>query len=145
MNTKSNNKAMKATFNPNFKTKFNGSCRKEGKTYFESFNVLVPSKYGENNSNAVIELRMYGTGNRNYACLWVHDSSNSGISTSGTGWAGGYGYHRPSAAAEAAIINAGFTLSKSISGVGDSAIEEAIKTIAKALGYKKFLFFKAHQ
>ena len=136
---------MKATFNPSAKTKFSASCRKENSVHFESFNVLVKSKYSENDSHAVVELRIYGTGSRNYACLWVHDSSNSGISTSGTGWAGGYGYHRPSAAAYEAITNAGFTLSEHISGVGDSAIESAVKAIAEHLGYTDYLFFKAHK
>lgn len=136
---------MKATFNKDAKTKFTSSHRKEGKNYFESYNILIPSRHYQGSANAVVELRLYGTGNRNYACLWVHDSSNSGISTSGTGWAGGYGYHRPSAAAQEAINNAGFVLSESISGVGDSAIERAVRAIAEHLGYSDYLFFKAHQ
>lgn len=136
---------MKATFNKDAKTKFNSNCRKEKSKYFESFNIIVDSKYGKGDSKAIVELRLYGTGSRNYACLWVNDHSSSGISTSGTGWAGGYGYHRPSAAAQEAINNAGFSLSKSISGVGDGAIEMAVKAIAEALGYTNYFFFKAHK
>lgn len=136
---------MKATFNPSAKTKFLTSCRKENAPYFDQYVILVPSKYGKNDSHAVVDLRIYGTGARQYACIWVHDSSHSGISTSGTGWAGGYGYHRPSAAASEAITNAGFTLSESISGVGDSAIEQAVKAIADSLGYTEYLYFKGYK
>ena len=64
------------------------------------------------------------------AALWVNDYTNSEINTSGTGSAGGYGYHRPSAAASEAIRNAGIELDQNISGRGDSAIEDAVKAIA---------------
>ena len=136
---------MNATYNKEAKTKFTTSHRKEGKYYFDSYSAIIPSKYYENAANAVVELRLYGTGSKNYACLWVHDSSNSGIVTSGTGSAGGYGYHRPSAAAAEAIENAGITLSEDISGRGDGAIESAVFAIAKMLGHDNAIIFHAHQ
>ena len=139
-----NNQTQKATFNQSVKTKFTSSHRKEGKYYFESYSILIPSKYNKNNANAIIELRIYRTGNSNTACLWINDSL-TGFHTSGSGLAGGYGYHRPSAAAQIAINNAGIELSLPIDGRGDSAIEGALKAIAKMLGHKKYLFFKAHQ
>jgi hypothetical protein len=50
---------------------------------------------------------------------------------SGTGTAGGYGYHKGSAALNGAIKSAGITLSRSVSGTGEC--EEALMAIAKAM------------
>lgn len=101
-----------------------------------------------------------------YASLWVHVA---GFYCSGKGSAGGYGYHKESAAVGEAIASAGIELYGKacgipqydynekrayteeeqkamlrkamkerchINGVGDSAIEDAIKAIAKAAGAK---------
>ena len=88
-------------------------------------------------------LRIYGTQAKNYACLWVHDRK-SGIHCSGSGSAGGYGYHRPSAAAAEAFQSAGIELSKHIGGVGESAMKEALNALAKKLGYTQFSIIEAH-
>lgn len=87
----------------------------------------------------VIEARLYSTGNANTCCLWVHGVDGlAGIThTQGSGRAGGYGYHRPSAALSEAIRNAGFTLSRDIAGVGDDAMQEALFAMAKAIGVRK--------
>ena len=77
-----------------------------------------------------VTLRIYGTQARNYAAVWCN---GNGVYKSGTGSAGGYGYHRPSAAACEAINNAGITLDDDINGRGDSAIKEACEAIAKAI------------
>lgn len=134
---------MKATYNQNAKTKFTSFHRKENKCYFESYNALVPCKdyEGKNDLKPIVELRLYGTGNTNSAAIWVRGEN---IHTSGTGSAGGYGYHRPSAAASEAIRNAGIVLDKDISGVGDSAIEAAVKAIAEMCGYSDCAVFKAY-
>jgi len=55
---------------------------------------------------------------------------------SGAGSASGYGYDKQSAALACAIDSAGIELSKSISGVGPSAIREALGAIMEALGYQ---------
>lgn len=55
---------------------------------------------------------------------------------SGAGSAGGGGYDKQSAAVSAAIESAGIKLSKDISGVGPTAIREALGAIMEALGYK---------
>lgn len=138
---------MKATYNKNAKTKFTTFHRKENKCYFDSYSAIVirPDYEGKPSVHTPVEIRLYGTGNTNSAAIWVHDGSNSGITTSGTGCAGGYGYHRPSAAASEAIRNAGFELSEAIGGRGDNAIESAVKAIAEALGYKDCPVFHAHQ
>lgn len=82
-----------------------------------------------------------------YACLWVHGKD---VYTSGKGNAGGWGYHKESAAIDSAIRSAGIELygspygaerdkanakkQTSISGVGSAAIEDALLAIAKAAG-----------
>ncbi len=135
-----------AKFNPSAKTKFTTSHRKEGKVFFESYNALVPTidHEGKPSLKAVVELRLYGTDQTWYAAIWMHSKEKS-IHTSGTGSAGGYGYHKPSAAAAEAIENAGFKLTNDISGVGDGAIIEAIQAIAAEIGYPNTPVFKAHQ
>ena len=46
-----------------------------------------------------------------YACIWHNNGS-------GSGYAGGYGYHKASAAAQAAITSSGIDLSEDIDGRG---------------------------
>lgn len=85
-----------------------------------------------------VEVRVYmgrsSSASKVYASIWVHDSTHN-IFTSGKGSAGGYGYHKTSAAVDEAIQSAGIELSQGISGVGDSAIKEALVAIVRALGY----------
>ena len=69
-----------------------------------------------------------------YCDLWV---SARDYCTSGRGQAGGYGYHKESQALEDAIESAGIKLSRSIGGVGDSAMRDAITAIASALGFEQ--------
>jgi len=71
-----------------------------------------------------------------YASVWVLAGEKY---TAGHGTAKGYGYHRPSAAIGEAIESAGIKLEKSIYGVGDSAITDALTAIANYLGYQKVL------
>lgn len=91
----------------------------------------------------VVQVRIYRTKSRSYACIWVQDSKHS-THVSGGGYAGGYGYHKDSASVASAIENAGIKLDCDISGRGDSMIESAIKAIGKALGYRKFEVLTAH-
>lgn len=108
--------------------------RKEN-SFMRQFTVITPEL------EDIIQLRIYGTNARNYACIWVHSSP---VYVSGGGYAGGYGYHRPSAAAQVAINDAGIVLSENIAGVGDSAIENALLAIAEALGKSGCKIFKAY-
>ena len=98
---------------------------------------------------AVMLVRIYGTQSRNYCCLWTF----GGKSSSGSGFAGGYGYHRPSAAVQEALTSAGFELTNSdgkkeyIDGRGDSAIEEFMRAVARDvynLHTDDYLIHKAH-
>lgn len=70
-----------------------------------------------------------------YASVWA---SGPGRWYAGHGTAGGYGYCRHSAAVGAAFDSAGIKLARSISGVGESAVEEALCATARALGYRSF-------
>lgn len=134
---------MNATYDPAAKTKWARSHRREGKCFLDVIAVIdldeKPMSHGQ--QHAPVELRLYGTGNRNYACLWINCAP---IHTQGSGWAGGYGYHRPSAAASEAIRNAGIALSEPIDGRGDDAMREACLAIARAVGVKRPAYVLAH-
>ena len=62
----------------------------------------------------------------------------------GSGTAGGGGCCKLSAAAGEAIRNAGFDLSENIEGVGTSAVRDAMRAIADALGYPEAMLFETH-
>ena len=74
------------------------------------------------------------TGATSYASIWAY-SHAAGRSYSGAGRATGGGYHRASAALDAAIDSAGITLSEDIAGAGTRAMEDACRAIATAMGY----------
>lgn len=104
------------------------------KNFQEEFSLIAYDKeFGKFQS--VISLRIYGTQAKNYACLWV---SNNGMYANGSGSAGGYGYHRPSAAVQEAMDSAGIKLDRSIGGAGDSAIIGSLHAIAKYLGIEVY-------
>ena len=88
----------------------------------------------------IMTAKFYATGAKHYCCFWL----TCGNWNSGGGNAGGYGYHRGSAAFEAALNDAGITLSKSISGAGESAMDEAMRAIALELGYEDVYINVAH-
>lgn len=69
-----------------------------------------------------------------YCSIWVHTAD--GRSVSGHGTAGGWGYHKESAALQDAISSAGIKLSKSVHGVGENAMRDALLAITKAAGYR---------
>lgn len=115
----------------------NSNHRKEDK-FTDSYTIVA---FENGKFSTPVELRIYSTQARNYACLWVHSGD---IHASGSGWAGGYGYHRPSAAANEAIKAAGFKLSGPISGYGETIMQDALKAIAEALGHKTFYLLHSH-
>ena len=92
--------------------------------------------------HAIVTARIYYPGTVAYCSLWISAAGRYGR---GQGKAGGYGYHKPSAALQAAIRDAGITLDASISGVGDSAMTEACEAIARAVtGKRRFITHVAH-
>jgi hypothetical protein len=85
-----------------------------------------------------------------YASIWVNAPKKKAY-MAGTGKAGGYGYHKESAAIGEAIHSAGIELygdvygrddtkktRADIGGCGESAIRDALGAIARAAGYHKF-------
>lgn len=132
---------MKATYDPTAKTSYTTSHRRESAGLHKEFSMLIPSEYRPGEAQAVATLRLYWPGTVCYACLWVNSEA---VRTSGSGTAGGYGYCKASAAAGNAISNAGFTLDRSINGVGIDAIREAMKAIAAEIGHPEALLHEAH-
>jgi len=90
----------------------------------ELFNPITVRWYmGRSNSASVV-----------FCSIWCH-SRHKGLHCAGNGSAGGYGYHKESAALGDALRSAGIELDRSISGAGDTAISGALEAITKALGY----------
>lgn len=93
----------------------------------EEYAVLAPRADG---IALLVTRRLYMStardASRVTAIVWVGGAH-------GSGWAGGYGYHKQSAAVSAAIASAGFELDQDIAGRGDSAITEALCAVAVAV------------
>jgi len=108
----------------------------------------------------VVVVRCYMGRSRNagtvYASVWVHGDKHC----AGHGSAGGYGYHKESAAIGSAISDAGIELYGSpcqngaekvdfkqrahIDGCGNSAAREAMLAVARAAGARGALFVVSH-
>ena len=80
----------------------------------------------------LVDLRIGQTGTTAYACVWVHRYSG-GAYAYGSGHAGGYGYDKSSAAAEAAFRAAGVTMEQSFGGAGDQMTREAVLALGRYL------------
>lgn len=80
----------------------------------------------------VVDLRIGQTSSTAYACVWLH-VAGYGTHACGSGKAGGYGYHRSSAAAESAFRSAGMTFDVSFGECGDSMMREAVKAAGEYL------------
>ena len=87
-----------------------------------------------------------------YAVLWVR--CKDGEWTSGSGHAGGYGYHKESAAIASAISSAGIELKDlendrkdhwfDLGGTGESYYSQVFDAIARAAGYRGRTLFISH-
>jgi hypothetical protein len=69
-----------------------------------------------------------------YCSAWIHGKDGSYYS--GKGDAGGYGYHKESAALECALDAAGFEFAKGWGGSGEQAMNEALLAVARRVGWK---------
>jgi hypothetical protein len=106
-----------------------------GKNYsketISTYNIVARTARGLTNC---ITCRVYMGRSRNsstvYASVWLYGKDCYG---SGSGQAGGYGYHKESAAINDALQSAGIVLSSSVHGTGEH--EDALKATARALGY----------
>lgn len=110
---------MNATWNAK-EGHININYRKENKFYKQLSGIV----YDNGKFREVVTLRLYLTDARIYACMWAWH-------TAGSGYAGGYGYHRASAAAAEAFYKAGFAFDEEISGRGDSAMREAVEAVCR--------------
>ena len=90
---------------------------------------IVAFTIEQGNARPIVTARIYSTDSRSYACLWVNGKDTW---ATGSGFAGGYGYHRPSAALQSAISNAGIHLDEDIDGRGHGSMEDAARAIATA-------------
>jgi len=110
-----------------------------GKETISTYNIVVLNKKDKTMPmKDLITCRFYMGRSRSasvvYCSVWVHHEK---CYTSGTGNAGGYGYHKESAALDEALRSAGVKLSRSINGTGET--EEALKAVAAACGFRKML------
>jgi len=118
--------------------------------FYREIAVIDPATGG-----AIVTARIYMPGQTAYCALWA--AGRNGAYGRGAGKAGGYGYHKASAALGDAIADAGITLTgdvygreKSnkparINGVGDSAMEAACMAIGRALtGKRRLILHTAH-
>ena len=101
-----------------------------------TFNVIVIQK---GRMVEAVTCRIYMGRSRSastvYATVWLHGKEYHG---SGTGQAGGYGYHKESAAVDTALAMAGVKLSRSVHGTGET--QAALEATARALGYRGQLY-----
>ena len=103
----------------------------------------------DHNWNRIIDCRIYWRGQSCHCHMWV--SGNDGY-CSGSGSAGGYGYDKESSAVQDAITACGYKLfwkgkSKdycSISGVGRTAIDQALMAIGKSITSKQLKVIKTY-
>ena len=98
--------------------------------------VLITHKAGEFKEPITVRWYMSRSGDGAspvYCSLWIHCSP---YYVSGRGKAGGYGYHKASAAFQDACDSAGIELSQPVDGRGDGLVREAMFAIGAALGYE---------
>lgn len=86
----------------------------------------------------VATIRVWGTDARSRASVWIKTKEDM---SSGHGTAGGYGYHRGSAAVQQAIASAGYSLDFDISGSGTSYYPDAIAACLRAEGWEGDIYF----
>lgn len=122
------------TIKPRESTKSMDHYRRE-KSFFQQWSLIDLNK-----GNDVVNVRFYGAAQTVYCVTWFHLWPYGFEGTCrGCGKAGGYGYHKASAAMQEALTDAG-----SIGGRGETAMQEALEVIAAHCGIARFLIHKAH-
>lgn len=88
----------------------------------------------------LITVRYYATSTRVYCCVWIFLTEQN-IYLHAGGYAGGYGYHKQSAALEDALHKLGFVFAAGFGGCGDSAEIHALEAILKHFKVRKSSYF----
>lgn len=129
-------------FKPRESTKNMASYRRE-KSFWKELSLIDLDK-----GQSVANVRFYGAGSTLYCVTWFHlwgyGKHEYDRSCRGMGKAGGYGYHKASAAMQEALQDAGFSFGASFSGVGDEAMQEALQAIAAHIGIARPMIHHAH-
>jgi hypothetical protein len=112
------------------------SCRKENAGLFREY-ALIDLDTGKVRAT----LRLYWPGTVAYACVWI---DGGGAYARGAGRAGGGGYCKASAAAGAALGDAGVTLRDDIDGRGLESIRDALMALGVHLGVARPHVHVAH-
>ena len=117
--------------------------RKEKNGFFRAMAIIERSRpaWHDHRTDSTIEARFYCPGTVVYCCLWVHGKEEG---RQGGARAGGYGYHKPSAALAGAIRECGIELDQHIGGAGEGAMREAMCAIADAINLKNYILFETH-
>lgn len=164
---------MATTKQPYMRATFTGERGDNARSSESSHSLISEWKIiDKKTERTILTCRTYtkGRGNTVYASLWVHRIADKNKpanweygETSGRGQAGGYGYHKASAAVQSAIDSAGIALWGSpyghpvngdsaavtramlkkhadIGGCGDSSVECALSAIAYAAGFNNVIF-----
>ncbi len=122
-------------FNPT--SGINAKAHRKESAYVGSYLVVTPDM------GVQIDLRIYETKAKTYACVWLTAKAPKGDLANGSGSAGGYGYHLTSAAVHSAFKAAGIEID-GLSGVGSTGIEKALVMVAAQMGHKKVTVFNTH-
>ncbi len=123
--------------------------RKENGGFFRSMSIIDRDKepWKDKTMPSSIEARFYCPGHVVYCCLWIHGKDEH---RHGGARAGGYGYHKSSAALEGAIRECGIDITHDdgrpahFGGAGDEAMREALCAIADAIGLTNYFLFESH-
>jgi len=121
---------------------YNANFRKENQLSKE-YTFFVHQPDDRHKLREALTIRIYCPNQVAYCCFWMY-GGNNGASIATSGKAGGYGYHKQSAAFEDAARKAGFKFANGIGGVGEDAIIEAGKAILAHFGLECYHVHTAH-
>ena len=132
--------------------KVENAKRPDNKELVSAYSLVVRLPSGEMREVVTVKCYMGRSASASvvYAVLWVRCAD--GEWTSGSGSAGGYGYHRESAAIASAISSAGIELQDldrtdhwfDLGGTGTSYYPQVFEAIARAAGYRGRTLFLSH-
>ena len=128
--------------------------RPDNKELVSAYSLVVRLPSGEMREVVTVKCYMSRSASASvvHAVLWVRCAD--GVWTSGSGSAGGYGYHKESAAIADAVRSAGIKLKDlendrkdhwfDLSGTGTSYYSQVFEAIARAAGYRGRTLLVSH-